>query len=100
MSYDFILLHRQPGQSWQDVLQANERRVMQEADRPFSPSARARVERIADRLQAHDPQLGRFTSEDCVELTRPDDTGVQVWLFEQELGVTVPYWHTARQPGR
>jgi hypothetical protein len=37
MSYDFTLLHRQPGQSWEQVLEANERRVMQEADRPFSP---------------------------------------------------------------
>lgn len=96
MSYDFILLHRQPGQLWHEVLEANERRVMQEADRPFSPSAAARVERIADRLQAHDPLLERFTSEDCIELTRSDDTGVQVSLFEQELGVTVRYWRTGR----
>jgi hypothetical protein len=96
MSYDFTLLHRQPGQSWEQVLEANERRVLQEADRPFSPAARARVERIADRLQAHDPQLERFTSEYCIELDRPDDSGVQVSLFEHELGVTVPYWHTGQ----
>jgi hypothetical protein len=96
MSYDFILLHRQPEQSWDQVLEANERRVVEGADRPFNPSARARVQRIADRLQAHDPQLERFTSQDCIELTRPDDTGVQVWLFEHELGVTIPYWHTGQ----
>jgi hypothetical protein len=94
MSYDFILLHRQPGQPWDQVLEANERRVVQETYCSFRPSARARAERIADRLQAHDPQLERFTSEDCIELARPDDTGVQVSLFEHELGVTVPYWHT------
>jgi hypothetical protein len=28
------------------------------------------------------------------ELSRSDDTGVQVSLFEDEMGVTVPYWHT------
>jgi hypothetical protein len=96
MSYDFILLHRQPGQSWDEVLEATERRVEQEMDPPFSPSARAWAERIADRLQAHDPQLERFTSRHCIDLDRPDDTGVQVSLFEHELAVTVPYWHTGR----
>jgi len=96
MSYDFALLHREPGQSWDDVLEANERLVMEEADRPFSPVARARAERIADRLQAHDPQLERFSTEHHIELTRPDDAGVQVSLFEYELAVTVAYWHTGR----
>src|SRR5690242_5332353 len=96
MSYDFILLHREPGQSWDEVLEANERLLMAEGDRPFDPSARARAERIADRLQAHDPQLQRFTSEHHIELTRPDDPGVQVSLFERELAVTVAYWHTGQ----
>jgi hypothetical protein len=94
MSYDFIVLHRQPGQSWDEVLEALERLAMEGADRRLSPAARARAERIADRLQAHDPQLERFASEHCIELDRPDDSGVQVSLFEHELGVTVPYWHT------
>jgi hypothetical protein len=96
MSYDFILLRREPGQSWDEVLEANERRVVAKAGRPFGPFARARAERIADRLQAHDPQLERFTSEHYIELTRPDGPGVQVSLFERELGVTVAYWHTGR----
>ena len=55
MSYDFILLHREPGQSWDEVLEANEQLAMAGADRPFDPSARVWAERIADRLQAHDP---------------------------------------------
>jgi hypothetical protein len=76
------------------VLEALERLTMEGADRRLSPAARARAERIADRLQAHDPQLERFTSEHCIELDRPDDSGVQVPLFEHELDVTVPYWHT------
>ncbi len=96
MSYDFILLHREPGQSWDEVLKANERLVMEGADRSFDPPAHARAERIADRLQAHDPQLERFTSDRHIELTRPDGTGVQVSLFAHELAVTVAYWHTGR----
>jgi hypothetical protein len=55
MSLDLILLHRQPGQSWDQVLEATERRVEQEMDPAFSPSARAWAERIADRLQAQTP---------------------------------------------
>jgi hypothetical protein len=96
MSYDFILLHREPGQSWDEVLEANEQLAIAGADRPFGPSARARAERIADRLQAHDLQLERFTSGHHIELTRPDDAGVQVSLFERELAVSVAYWHTGR----
>jgi hypothetical protein len=96
MSYDFTLFQRQPGQSWDEVLEAIERLVVEEADRPLSRFARARVERIADRLQAHDPQLERFASDRYIELTRPDDAGVQVSLFEHELAVTVPYWHTGQ----
>jgi hypothetical protein len=96
MSYDLILLHRGPGQSWDEVLEADERLAMEGADRPFSSFARARAERIADRLQAHDPQLERFTTEHHIELTRPDGAGVQVSLFEGELAVTVAYWHTGR----
>jgi len=96
MSYDFILLHREPGQSWAEVLEASERLTMGGTDHPLSPSARARAERLAEHLQARDPQLERFTSEDHIELTRPDDTGVQVSLFERELAVTVAYWHSGR----
>ena len=96
MSYDFILVHREPGQSWDEVLEANERLVMEGTDPPFEPSVRARAERIADRLQAHDPQLERFTSEHQIELTRPGEAGVQVSLFAHELAVTVAYWHTGR----
>jgi hypothetical protein len=39
MSYDFILLHREPGQSWDEVLEARERVVIAGADRPFDPAA-------------------------------------------------------------
>ena len=88
MSYDFILLPREPGQSWDEVLDAHEQVVVEGADRPLGSSARARAERIADRLQGHDPQLERFTTERHIELTRPDGTGVQVSLFERELAVT------------
>src|SRR5262252_7021466 len=51
---------------------------------------------IADRLQAHDPQLERFTTGHQIALTRLDGAGVQVSLFERELAVTVAYWHTGR----
>jgi len=51
MSYDLLLLRHEPGQSWDEVLEANERRVLEEGDRPLSPAARTRLERIADRLQ-------------------------------------------------
>jgi hypothetical protein len=94
MSYDFLLMPREAGQSWRESLDANEQRTLDEGDRPLSASARTRLEQIADRLQAHDPQLERCTTERYIELTRVDDTGIQVSLFSGELAVTVAYWHT------
>jgi hypothetical protein len=94
MSYDFLLMPRDPGQSWRGLLDASERLALEEKDRRLSPAARTRLERIADRLQAHDPQLERFTTERYIELTRTDDTGIQMSLFSGELAVAVAYWHT------
>jgi hypothetical protein len=94
MSYDFLLLFRNPGQSWHEVLEANERLALEEDDRPLSPVTQTRLERMAERLQAHDPQLERYTTERKIELTRADSAGIQVSLFSRELSVTVAYWHT------
>jgi hypothetical protein len=94
MSYDFSLLPRNPGQSWHQVMEANERRVLEEGDRPLSPAARTRLEQIADRLQTHDPQLERFTTERYIELTRVDDAGIQVSLFSSELALSIAYWRS------
>ena len=95
MSYDFLLLPRDLGQSWEQALEANERRLLrEEGDSRLSPAARTRLKRIADRLLAHDPQLERFASGRHIELTRVDDAGIQVSLFPGEAAVTVAYWHT------
>ena len=59
MSYDFLLLPRDPQQSWRQVMEASERLAVKEGNRPLSPAARIRLERVADLLQAHDPQLER-----------------------------------------
>ena len=69
MSYDFLLMPRDPGQSWRELLDANEQRFLEQGDSPLSPAARIRLEQIADRLQAHDPQLERVTTERSIELT-------------------------------
>ena len=94
MSYDFLLLPRDPGQSWDQVMEANERLALEEGDRALSPAARTRLEQIADRLQAHDSQLERLTTERYIELTRVDDSGIQLSLFSGQLAVSVAYWHT------
>lgn len=94
MSYDFLLMPRHPGQSWRELLDANEQRILEQGDSPLSPAARTRLEQIADRLQAHDPQLERVTTERYIELTRADETGIQVSLFPGEAAVAVAYWHT------
>ena len=94
MSYDFLLMPRHQGQSWRELLDANERRILEQGDRRLSAAALTRLEQIADRLQAHDPQLERVTTERYIELARVDDTGIQVSLFAGEAAVAVAYWHT------
>jgi hypothetical protein len=39
MIYNFLLVPRDPGQSWRELLDANEQRVLKEGDRPLSPAA-------------------------------------------------------------
>jgi hypothetical protein len=100
MSYDFALLPRDPGQSRHQVMEASERLALEEGDRRLSLAARKRLERIASRLQAHDSQLERVTTGRYIELTRVDDTGIQVSLLAGELAVAVAYWHTGPPAGR
>lgn len=94
MSYDILLLSREPGQSWNEILDANERRILGPGDRPLSLAARTRLERIAGHLLADDPQLERFATERHIELSRVDNTGIQVSLFSSEMAVALSYWHT------
>jgi hypothetical protein len=81
--------YREHGQSWRELLDANEQRILEQGDSPLSPAARTRMEQIADRLQAHDPQLERVTTERYIELTRADDAGIQVSLFPGEAAVAI-----------
>ena len=62
MSYDFLLLPRDPG-ILDQVVEANERLTLEEGDRALSTATRTRLEQIADRLQAHGPQLERLTTD-------------------------------------
>jgi len=70
MSYDFRLMPRHPGQSWRELLDASEQRILEQGDSPPGPAARTRLGQIAGRLQAYDPQLERVTTERYIELTR------------------------------
>jgi hypothetical protein len=91
-----VLLPRDPGQSWDQVLAANERLALAAGDRLLSPADRARLERIAARIQAHHPQLERYASERKIELTQTGNAGIQVSLFPGDLAVTIAYGHTGR----
>ena len=94
MSYDFQLMPRDPGnpgtRCWRPTSGVSWKRATVRSPRRGPGEA---LEQIAGRLQAHDPQLERFTAERFIELSRADNAGLQVSLFSDELAVAVAYWH-------
>ena len=111
MSYDFHLFKRRPGE---DPLVTAERGGEDLPTTPPDPEREAVKRKAGDALVAFNPKLevSQFDYEAIaksrgisveearlsnryMELTDPeeDSYGVQIMLFDNEGGVTVPFWH-------
>lgn len=116
MSYDFRLCLPQPGRTREEIATADS--DDSEADEPL-PANEERNQRVARALIARNPALKPFPDFEAItklrkvtpEEARKEDgvveldggehsNGIQITLFGNEAGLTVPYWHQATQARR
>jgi hypothetical protein len=93
MSYDLIITAKFEGEGWEETLA----RLEDEADAPsssLSDSARSQWEQIAEQLA--DSGFERLDAPDFIELDLPAH-GIQITMFEREIGLSVPYWYEGEE---
>lgn len=95
VSYDILFLSRRYGQSWDDALKALEDAAeADEGDEAIPGHLLDAWQRIVP--QARD-LLGEVEIDDEGSTERAlshDGTGIELYVYGGEVGVTVPYWHT------
>jgi hypothetical protein len=90
VSYDIRLVLVNPGESVREVAYRD-----QVAEAQYTTEAKARNEMIIGAVIAQFPELKRFDSDRCVELTEiTRGTGLQLSLYADTGGISVPYWHS------
>ncbi|MDI1462141.1 hypothetical protein QEZ54_14300 [Catellatospora sp. KI3] len=85
MSYDLIIIPREPGQDWDDALEAAE----QADDEELAEANPAVWARIAARVRELLPDAVDHGDE-----LDDEATGIQVECWGAEAAVSAPYWHT------
>jgi hypothetical protein len=90
MSYDLTFLRKNDDQSWDQALEALEERVEEDADTE-SPDAEAWAHIVAEVRQL----LGDVELHQNAQFFELDHepTGIQLSLYGDEAGITVPYWY-------
>jgi hypothetical protein len=96
MSFDLYFLTRAPGQSWEEAHEA-----MGDAGEPveLSPERRALWGRIVTELAPVLPESENGLDDACAELD-DETTGLQLSMYDSELALTVPYWHSGEEADR
>jgi hypothetical protein len=109
MSYDLQFFTPRPGVDVHDIVEVDEDR---DARGPRDPKTEARKGKLADALLAHDKRLERskqdFDAIATLHKMRVDEayerfrdieltdtaSGVQILLFDDGAGLSIPYWHS------
>jgi hypothetical protein len=91
MSYDLNFLYREPGQSWEDAIEALDEEEAG-ADAPLSPETSDAWGRIVTKAKEILGEVEENVTDDSLELTHAP-TGIQLSAFSNELTITVPFWH-------
>ena len=96
MIFDLFFLTRAPGQSWEDAHEA-----LGEAGEPagLSPERRALWDRIVTELVPVLPEAEGVVDDRSAELD-DDATGLQLFIYDTELALSVPYWHAGEEADR
>ena len=94
MSYDIILCHRQPGQTWDEVREAEEEAILARGDGPdplLTPEDLAAWERILRQTQDYLGEVTVIEGDSQRELDHAV-TGIQLGFYHGSAGISVPYW--------
>ena len=92
MSYDLIIAPKAADETWEVAL--DRLSVGTGLDRALGDESRRMWTALAQRLQAADQDIDQFESQSEVELTW-ERYGIQLTLFDQQAGLSVPFWRTS-----
>ena len=94
MSYDIFFVRRDPGQSFEDALEAAEDPgAGGNVGGPLSSVEIEQWERILPHARTIFGDVEEFVSDTVCELSH-NETGVQLSVHPDEISITVPYWHS------
>ena len=96
MSYDLTFLRKDNDESWEQALEALEERV-EEGAAAESPDAEAWARIVVEAQQV----LGDVELHESAQFFELDHepTGIQISLYGDEAGITVPYWYQGSDAG-
>jgi len=87
MSYDIYFLRREPGQSWEDTMDASEER----AEDGKEPSRPAQWDQVVSSVREVLGDVSVLEGPPNWEIT-DEKTAIQVSCFAGEWSMIVPYW--------
>jgi hypothetical protein len=99
MSYGLQLFEVDPGANLISVLDAREAALVAKHPNPLNMqfALPALHQRVAEKLTDEYLTLDRFDAENgSVELTH-EQYGIDISIFDEEISVTVPYWHKGKK---
>jgi hypothetical protein len=94
MSYDIILLRRQPGHTWDEARNVEEEAIVARGDEPAPPLTHedlATWQRILPQAWQYLGEITVAEGDSWHELDHAE-TGIQLGFYHGSAGVSVPYW--------
>ena len=98
MSYDFTLLKLEPNTTVREALDTKEENL--NVPNLFDSQGKQRSRAIANAIRAKNPEMDwqphAHANYELIEINeRGEDNldGIQISIFPNEIGVSVPYWH-------
>lgn len=104
MSYDVYLYKLAPGATLEAVLESldSDDDGPVRADPALSPRLGEDERRyLAQAVREIEPTMEAFEDDDCIELATPeeDDLALEMQIFDSEVAIGFPYWHTGAGAG-
>ncbi|WP_055587789.1 hypothetical protein [Peterkaempfera griseoplana] len=102
MSYDIYFVKRREGQSWAEALEAleiDDEAPYEDTNQPVPLVLIDAWDRIVPQARALLGEVDLFEDGESCELSHAG-TGIQLSVFQDEVSITVPYWHSGDDAAR